>query len=55
MVVPILLGVGEFLRPEDLKFPILFDQREDTDGVAGDCGTINGSAHCRDLQSRLRE
>ena len=24
--IPILLGVGEFLRPEDLKFSVLLDE-----------------------------
>ena len=49
MVVAVLLGIGEFLRPEDLKLPVLLDQSENANRIVVDRGTVGGSAYGCDL------
>ena len=45
----ILLGVGEFLGPEDLNFPVLLDERDSEERVVVD-GTEGGLARDRSLR-----
>lgn len=41
----ILLRVRELLRPKDLKFPVLFDERKDEERIVVDLGAVDGGAH----------
>ena len=45
-----LLGVGEVLQLEDLKFPVLLDESEDTERIIVELGAIDGCAHASDLR-----
>ena len=40
-----LLGIGEVLEIEDLKFPILLDDSEDREGIVLVLGPEDGGGH----------
>ena len=44
MEVAALLGVREFLKLEDIKFSILFNESDDSDTIVLDWGTVHGGA-----------